>query len=347
MSRKMTISFLKQLKRSFIQLRSPSDLADLLDMSIQRLKIIANNPKYHTFHVLKKNGKKRLIEDPNDPLQDIQATLNDYLQAIYWLQRSDGAYGFIMVPRGDDHPRNIENNARQHLRQGWLLNADLEDFFHQVTRKQVLDLWQAPPFDFPRDLAKWLMQLTTYQGRLPMGAPTSPVLSNLAFQKMDKVLLNYARKKGWRYTRFVDDMSFSSQAPITWNDYGPLERLLEKAGFPFNPAKAKLFGPDDEKQVTGLVLGLKDIEVPATFYAELSKDIKKLQHAIEVQYRSGVLYSKANERFQQSVTGKLQFANRIMGITHPAVKRMRTAYLEALDPPEHFEVRSWLDFSYF
>ena len=347
MSRKMPVPFLKQLKKIFIQLRSPSDLADLLDMPIQGLKSIADHPKYYTFHVLKKNGKKRLIEDPNDPLQDIQAILNNYLQAIYWLQRSEGAYGFIIVPKGDDHPRNIENNARQHLRQGWLLNADLEDFFHKVTRKQVLDLWQVAPFNFPRDLAVLLMQLTTYHGRLPMGAPTSPVLSNLAFQKIDKLLNQHARKKGWRYTRFVDDMSFSSKEPITWNHYGPLQRMLEKAGFPFNPAKAKIFGPYDEKQVTGLVLGLEDIEVPATFYAELSKDIKKLKNAIEVQYRSGVTYSKANERFQQSVAGKLQFANRIMGMNHPAVKKMRQAYLASLEPPEHFEVRSWLDFSYF
>lgn len=338
---------LKYLKESFVQMRQPADLAALLNIPLGDLTKIAMKPKYFRFHVKKKNGKQRLIEDPADNLQNLQDQLNDYLQAIYWLQRSEGAYGFIIVPRGDDHPRNIENNARQHLRQGWLLNADLEDFFHKVTQQKVMKLLQRPPFDFQKALASLFVRLTCFKGRLPMGAPTSPVLSNLVFQKMDERLTAHAQKKGWRYTRFVDDMSFSSNEPITWNDYEPLQRLLAKKGFPFNPTKAKLMGPNEIKTVTGLVLGLEEIEVPTSFYPALSKDIKKLQHALEVQYRSGVIYSKANERFQQSVAGKLQFANRIMGPNHPAIKNMQKAYLKALKTPEGFEVRSWLDFSYF
>lgn len=338
---------LRNLKEQFMQLRTPADLAKFLGCTGTELMKIAARPQYYTFSMLKKNGKKRLIEDPNDALQNLQDTLNDYLQAIYWLQRKAGVYGFIIVPRGDDHPRNIENNARQHLGQNWLLNADLEDFFHQVTRQKVLKLFQQPPFDFQQELAVMLTRLTCYKGRLPMGAPTSPVLSNLVFQEMDEWLLAHARKKDWVYTRYVDDMSFSSKAPITWNDYQPLQRFLAKKGFPFNPTKAKLMGMHDTKQVTGLVLGVKDIEIPASFYPALSKDIKKLNHAVEVQYRTGILYSKANERFKQSVEGKLRFVDRIMGVNHPAVDNLRTAYLAALTPPEQYEVRSWLDFTYF
>ncbi len=346
-NQKSTIAMLRSLKEVFTAMRQPKDLAKLLGCPLPELIKIATRPHYNTFYRLKKNGKKRLIEDPNDVLQNLQDTLNDYLQAIYWLQRSEGVYGFIIVPKGDDHPRNIENNARQHLHQGWLLNADLEDFFHKVTRQKILKLFQRPPFDFQQELAIILTRITCYKGRLPMGAPTSPVLSNLAFQKMDTILITYSRRKNWIYTRYVDDMSFSSKEQITWNDYEPLQRMLAKKGFPFNPTKAKLFGPHDIKQVTGLVLGLKEVEVPASFYPDLSKDIRKLKNAVEVQYRSGVMYSKANERFQQSVAGKLRFADRIMGVNHPAVDNLRQAYLEAVEPPQAYEVRSWLDFTYF
>jgi len=53
----------------------------------------------------------RLSEDPDDRLQPLQDGLNDYLQAVYWHQRSEAAHGFVAVPAGNPSPRHIETNA--------------------------------------------------------------------------------------------------------------------------------------------------------------------------------------------------------------------------------------------
>ena len=128
----------------------------------------------------------------------MQSVLNDYLQAVYWLQKTSSAYGFVIRPTdARDEPRNIVTNAEQHLRKAWLLNADLEDFFHYVTADEVLRVFTEKPFEFPTDLANLLTRLTTLNGRLPMGAPTSPVLSNLAFQR---VLFGRRMAIVWHFT---------------------------------------------------------------------------------------------------------------------------------------------------
>ncbi len=343
----ISIAALTALRKAFCSIRTVTDLAELLAISPQKLVAIAARPRYFTFKVPKKTGKFRLIEDPDDRLQNVQDALNDYLQAVCWHLRTDAAYGFLPVPAADPSPRHIETNAEQHLGKKWLLNADLKDFFHKVTKKMITQVFCNPPFGFQSELTKLLTRLTTYRGRLPMGAPTSPALSNLAFIPVDEALLNMAIKRGWTYTRYADDMSFSSNQPITWKDYKPVRKITEKHGFPFNPEKVKLFGPEDAKIVTGLLLGINKIELPVTFIPQLAKDIRHLKGALAVQARISFRQNRNNQRFQRSIEGKLRFAGRIMGEHHPAVEKLRREYLKAIEPPSEYEVRSWLDFPYF
>lgn len=317
---------------------------DSLDLTAMALQ-----PRYNVFRIPKKNGDFRLIEDPVDALQAVQATLNDYLQAVYWQQRSPAAYGFLVNPQGDDQPRHIETNAARHLGRPWLLNCDLLDFFHQITRERVARLFEGQPFHFKSEVAVLLADVCTFRGRCPMGAPTSPVLSNLVFAPADQDLLALAHRRGWTYSRYADDMSFSSREPMSWDDYSDIKTVVcNRHGYDFNEAKAKLYGPNDEKVITGLLLGLYEVEVPPGFIGGLTEDIRQLEAALIVQYRAGYgAHSRANERFRRSVEGKLRFLERIMGSAHPGLLTLEKAFNRALEPPTDLEQRSWLDFDYF
>src|SRR6202034_1585335 len=45
---------------------------------------------------------------------------------------------------------------------------------------------------------------------LPQGACTSPALSNLVTRKLDRRLAGATKKVGWTYTRYADDLTFST-----------------------------------------------------------------------------------------------------------------------------------------
>lgn len=182
-----------------------------------------------------------------------------------------------------------------------------------------------------------------------MGAPTSPVLSNLVFAPVDQDLLALAHRRGWIYSRYADDMSFSHKHAMSWDDYTAVKKIVcETHGYVYNEEKAKLYGPDDEKIITGLLLGFDKVEIPPTFIGGLTEDIRQLEAALSVQYRAGYGgKSRTNARFQRSVEGKLRFLERIMGSAHPGLMTLEKAYNRALEPPTDLEQRSWLDFDYF
>lgn len=348
MSTKNTsIARLAGLSKAFLSVRTTGDLSELLAFSPAHIAAAAARPRYYVFDVPKKGGALRRIEDPDDNLQPVQTALNEYLQAVYWRRRSDAAYGFLAVPAGDPSPRHIETNAAQHLGKAWLLNADLKDFFHQVTKERVRAVFAGEPFGFGAEVCDLLTRLCTYRGRCPMGAPTSPVLSNLAFRDADEDLLVLSRRRGWTYTRYADDMSFSCHEPLSWDAYTDIQRCVKRHGFVFNPEKATLYGPDDAKIVTGLLLGPRGVEIPPDFIPQIADDIRQLSGAVRVQYRVDTRGSRTLERFKRSVEGKLRFVDRIMGPKHPAAVELWKDYRAALAPPKAYGSRGWLDFDYF
>jgi RNA-directed DNA polymerase len=342
-----TSNYIVQVRRrSFCRLRSTSDLAILLGTPIQQLAMLALRPDYHVFTIPKKDGSFRQIEDPADPLKEVQDQLNDFLQAVYHHSRTDAAYGFLISVKGEAVPRNILTNAQQHQNCRWLFNADIEDFFHQVKTERVFELFLGPPFRFEAELADLLTKLCTHSGRLPMGAPTSPVLSNFAMMGLDLDYLTLANSNKWTYTRYADDLSFSANKPITESDRQQLRNLAANHGFPYNPKKEKLMGPDEAKEVTGLKIGKGKIELPDGFLLELTEQINKLAGIISVETYMQKTGSKWVEKYKQQVRGMLEFSGFVMGEHAPEVVKLEKSFKKAIIPPDPHELFSWLNFPY-
>jgi len=81
-----------------------------------------------------------------------------------------------------NHPSRLELRA-------------LKDAFHAILADRVAWVFLNKPFSFDSELASLLMRLTSYQGRLPMGAPSSPTLSNFAARLLDTDLELLARSR--------------------------------------------------------------------------------------------------------------------------------------------------------
>jgi RNA-directed DNA polymerase len=314
---------LQQLALKFIGINSLKDLAQLLSVSTAQLQKLAEGQRYETFRIPKPGGRKRLIEHPEKDLKQVQQHLNRYLQAVYYHVMSKSAYGFILCPVDDSEPRNIYSNALKHMHAQWVYQIDLKDFFHQVSKARLLTLFEKE-FKFSSEIAQLLALLTTKHQRLPMGAPTSPVLSNLVSLSLDAELYQLATQHHGIYTRYADDLTFSFQSTIPIDFEYFVDLILVQERFEVNLEKTRLLPITSNPEVTGLVLGNGKPTVSARWYKRLKKEMKAYQYLMSegVQER-GLFHKWTFDKLKQSITGQMEFLSFVLGQQAPEVRKLR------------------------
>jgi RNA-directed DNA polymerase len=339
---------LRALREAFLQTKNLNGFSRLIEEDPLDLLALAHEPAYEEFTVAKRNGEKRLIEDPVPPLKTVQRKLNDCLQAVYYFQRSPAAHGFLTACSDDalHESRNVVNNARKHLGQPWMLNMDIEDFFHAIPDERIAWIFLREPFRFDEELAQMLMRICTYKGRLPMGAPSSPILSNFAAQLLDQDIEALAASRNWTYSRYADDMTISSPAEITPDDVQLLRDYYRAHHFEPNEKKTRLMGPDDEHVVTGIRLLGDRLDLSTEFYGELGREIRHLKDINSVKGRLGVSLVDWVNDYAERIEGMIAFAEHVLGERHPKVEKARKNFAEALTKPPDFGVMSWNEWPY-
>lgn len=103
--------------------------------------------------------------------------------------------------------------------------------------------------------------MTCYEGKLPQGAPTSPFISNLIFNIVDMHIIKLAKRYKLDYTRYADDMTFSTNNKRFIKDYKEfikkITKILEKNGFAINEKKTRLEYFSLRQEVTGITVNDK------------------------------------------------------------------------------------------
>lgn len=319
---------IRQVAYGFYDLKKVSHLATYLQVSRAHLEQVARNPSYYSFSLPKaQEGETRLIEAPSEDLKAIQSHLNHALQCVYHPQRPDCAYGFVMTARDDPEPRTIYTNACQHLGKPFVLNIDLRDFFHSISQEQVLAVFSQAPFRFGTKAAQLLADLTTYQGRLPQGAPSSPVLSNLVCIELDQQLMKFAKKKGWTYTRFSDDLTFSSKREFSQKNVESLYKRIRAAGFVPQVDKVKQYMEGDTPMVTGLLLMEDYPDISPDYLQGIKSDLKLLKWIVKQGERAGhVFRGFPIQKFCRSIRGQINFVGFVRGRQHKSFLKLQKRF---------------------
>jgi RNA-directed DNA polymerase len=253
------------LKQHFLSLKEPKDVAELLEVSYSRLQyhisIIPEDKRYIDFLIPKKSGQMRVISAPSTALKILQRKLSQVLYSVY--EPKSLVHGFVPA-------RSILTNANQHVRKRFILNIDLKDFFHSIHFGRVQGIFMKPPYNLPKEVAVVLAKICCDNGRLPQGAPTSPIVTNMICARMDSELRRLAREsKCTYYTRYADDITFSTTLktfPSALASLGdgtdPLKVVLEEKlkniiqsnGFEINQNKVRLQHKSQHQEVTGLTV---------------------------------------------------------------------------------------------
>lgn len=227
--------------------------------------------RYTVFTIPKRNGGVREIAAPADDLKALQRRLADILTECATEIRAtkglkdDVSHGFVSG-------RSIVTNAYPHVGKRFVFNVDLKDFFGSITFQRLYGFFMKDSgFQLPKKPATILAQIACYDGRLPQGSPCSPAISNLIGHILDVHLVKLAASKGCHYTRYADDLTFSTnkrQFPVaiasraaadqhTWVLGKSLAEVIELSAFEVNPIKTRMQYRDARQEVTGLTVNKK------------------------------------------------------------------------------------------
>lgn len=296
---------------AFNTIKTRRDLADYLNIPPSKITYIlfkrGVDSYYTEFEIPKKSGEPRRICAPTGNLKGVQRQLAD---ALWEHQKS--IYEELGIKPNISHAfeegKSIITNAKIHRNKRIVINVDLSDFFDSIHIGRVCGFFEKNKhFNLPHEPAITIAQLACYQGKLPQGAPTSPIITNLVCQVLDMHLLSFAKRYRLDYTRYADDITFSTNDRAfleTWDSfYAELEKKIRKAGFSLNEIKTRITYRDSKQVVTGLVVN-KKISVDHAY----CRKVRAMAHSL---YTNGSYSVDGVEGNIRQLEGRFAFIDQI------------------------------------
>lgn len=294
--------------------------------------------RYKQFKIKKKSGGYRQITSPrNQSFMLMLRYVNEILKAIY--TPSDYAMGFT-------EKRSVVTNANVHKGQNYILNIDLKDFFPSIEQPRIWKRLQLKPFNFPVPVANVLAGMCSMKETrkledgtkkdfyvLPQGAPTSPIITNMICDTLDRRLAGLAKRFGLRYTRYADDITFSSMHNVYQKDGDfrkELVRIIQSQGFAINEKKTRLQKTGGRQEVTGIIVSDR-LNVTQKYV----RDIRNILYIWD-RYGYGVAYSKFFPKYKEAkghvkkgtpdlvnvLAGKLMYLKMVKGEDDSVYRRL-------------------------
>lgn len=207
-------------------------------------------PEYKEVKIPKATGGERSLHIPSDELKALQTQLSTIFTKELNSQISKVAHAFRPF-------RSTVTNARPHLGCAVLIKLDIKDFFPSVTAEHVRP-WLAE-ISYSTVIQDRLLELTMCDQGLPQGAPTSPILSNLALKPFDTKLYSLCHFYGCKYTRYADDITISlreDKPELIRLLIAVVENELASNGFRLNKKRQKLhvLRPHQAQRICGVTI---------------------------------------------------------------------------------------------
>lgn len=295
-----------------------SHLANLMGVSIESLNYYIKNSNdfYKNYKIRKKSGGFRTISAPSLNLKKIQRWILD--NVLVYFHTNECSFGF-------KKNSNIKYNAQQHTSKEIVYNIDLKDFFPSISGQSIYFLFYNLGYSSSVSFA--FMRLLSFNNSLPQGSPCSPCVANIICFNMDNELQSFATKIDATYTRYADDLTFSTNNKLTnfKKDTIKIKKIIEYYGFKLNKKKERIQLSYQPQIVTGLIVN-DGVKVRRKFK-------KKIEQEIYYCEKFGV-YShldrshKSHKSFyKEYIYGKVNFLNDI----EPEIARDFRKRLDNLD----------------
>lgn len=357
------------IRAAFAEMRSKEDLARVLNLAkkaiygSKSIDFAVKNITYHAdpripqkrytlFLIPKKRGGYRTIHAPVPGLKAILRCLNFVLLCVYDGKYEDNAMGFIPG-------RSVKDNAGRHAGKHYVFNIDLKDFFPSIDLYRIKAILQLPPFNLKNEqeplaylIANLCCEAIDVERRdakgelykktaavLPQGAPTSPALTNFIARRMDRQLKGVAKRFGVAYTRYADDITFSSNHNVYQKESEfilEVRKIIAEQGFLINESKVRLQQSGFRQEVTGLIVNTHP-NVPSEYVKQIRQWIYLWETYGFVKathfFRRDYIHKTSNTQgvippLDRVLEGKLRYMQMVVGEGHPTWQKLNARFVQ-------------------
>ena len=266
------------------------DLANILNISSTFLTYtLYGKPlskQYTKFEIPKKSGGVRKISAPSGEVKEVQQRLNILL--LDCIDEMNSGKRPSTLSHGFMRNRSIITNAKMHTNKRNVLNIDISNFFESFNFGRVRGFFiKNNNFKLSDNIATVIAQISCYENSLPQGSPSSPVITNLIMHSLDIRLASIAKKYGCTYSRYADDITFSTRKKIFPSKLAKvnadgsiaigkiLNREICRSGFEINKKKNRLQFSESRQDVTGLTVN-KKVNVNSQYW----RNVRSMCHSL-------------------------------------------------------------------
>lgn len=261
-------------------------------------RMVFSEDRFYThMSIPKKRGGQRELDIPSMELKYVQRWILD--NVLYRIRISDCAVGFC-------EGKSIIDNAKRHLNQHSVITVDIKDFFPSTTFEKVYRIFSY--YGYTNEVSFILAKLCTFRGRLPQGSPASPYISNIVCLKMDARLNALAKTYEAVYSRYADDLTFSSKKDAK-SIVKAVEQIVNDEGYDINAEKTRIAYPHQRQEVTGLIVNGAKIRIAKSYKRKLYQELYYCSKFGVSNHMSKVGCNKAF--YKEHVYGKIYFVNMV------------------------------------
>lgn len=306
-------------------------LGHLTDVSPKLLRAVVDRTvdPYRTFSIAKRprEGRNaapprasRTICVPSPPLMQVQRWLAQNVLNEVIPHSASTAF----APR-----KSLMDAVERHAGCTWLVKLDVRNFFESILERRVYKVFKALGYGalLSFQLAR-LCTRATYghsssnsisfalphrslpEGFLPQGAPTSPMLANLTVRELDERLEGLADQFGWTYSRYADDIAFSTDGRSTRREATRVARLvrleIQRFGLACNESKTTIVPPGARKVLLGVLIDRAEPRLTRAFRNNVETHLYALRHPL-----IGASAHRRQRGFSSSIGMRLHIAGLI------------------------------------
>jgi hypothetical protein len=239
----------KLIDSPFYKLSSKKKLSNLLGFSTQKLRELSQTPSYKVFVTINESGKAREIQQPVNDLDALHTRIASLLSRI----------SISLNLHSGTKKRSHITNAKQHSGKQKLLTTDIKSFYPSTTEEMVFRLFHHQ-FKMPGDIAKLLSEVCCYNKSLPTGSRLSMPLAYWANHQMFEEIKSLTDKHKLSFSVYVDDLTISGDA-VNELLLSTVSKIVERHGHELHPDKTRIYGKNETKIVTGVILSGDDFYV--------------------------------------------------------------------------------------